>query len=105
MVWGRITATYASTGIDLGAEGGCQALGVKDQPDFIWLQPRQGGASATTNPTDQNLFLANLKPLTNLIFICDQEGQANPAVPTAGETFTIDYFVVGEDSRKAVDHA
>ena len=103
IVWGRITATYVSTGINLGAEGGTLALGIKEAPDFIHLSPRQGGSTATTNPTSENGFLANLKPLTNLIFIVDQMGQANPAVPSDGETFTIDYFAVGEDVRKAVD--
>ncbi len=104
IVWGRITATYAAAGIDLLAAGGTRALGVLDDPDVLDFVPRQGGATATANPTDNNLFLADFKPLTDKIFIVDQEGQANPAVPTPSETFTIDYFAIGEDARKAVDH-
>jgi hypothetical protein len=103
MVWGTITCTYAAAGVDLGAEGGTLAIGIKEQPDLIRFAPRQGGATATANPTSLKGFLANLKPLTNLIFICDEVGADDPSVPTPGETFTLDYFAVGEDTRKAID--
>jgi hypothetical protein len=105
IAWGRITATYAAAGISLIGAGGFRALGVKGTGDLISLQVRYCGTTATTVPTDNNLFLANLqaKTETGKIFICDQVGQANPAVPTPGEDVTIDYLVVGEDARH-LDH-
>ena len=105
MVWGRITCTYVSTGVDLGSEGGISALGIKGRPDFLSLIPRQGGATATANPTSLNGFMAELEVdrTTELIFIVDEVGNNSPTTPTDGETFTIDYFVVGEDGRRAVD--
>jgi hypothetical protein len=105
MVWGRITATYVSTGISLIGAGGFRALGVTGTGDLVSLQPRQGGATAAAVPTDNNLFLANLQAKTESgkIFICDQVGQANPAVPGDGDPFTIDYLVVGDDARH-LDH-
>jgi hypothetical protein len=105
MVWGRITCTYAAAGVDLGSKGGIAALGIKERPDFLHLQPRQGGATATANPTALKGFLANLEVdrTTELIFIVDEVGADSGTPPTAGETFTIDYFAVGEDGRRAVD--
>ncbi len=106
IAWGRITATYAATGIDLHGHQNAtfRSLGVGGVGDFISLQVRYCGATATTVPTDNNLFLANLqaKTETGKIFICDQVGQANPAVPTPGEAVTLDYLVVGDDLRNAV---
>jgi hypothetical protein len=106
MVWGRITCLYATTGVKLGAEGGMAALGIKGKPDFLSLIPRQGGATATANPTALKGFMANLEVdnTTELIFIVDEVGADSGTPPSAGETFTIDYFVVGEDNRKAVVH-
>jgi hypothetical protein len=105
LVWGRITCLYATTGVDLGSKGGISALGIKGRPDFLSLIPRQGGASATTNPTSLKLFMANLEvdKTTELIFIVDEVGAGSGTPPSAGETFTIDYMVVGEDGRRAVD--
>ena len=105
LVWGRITCTYVSTGVNLGAEGGIGALGIKGRPDFLSLIPRQGGATATTNPAALTGFLAELEvdKTTELIFIVDEVGANSGTTPTDGETFTIDYFAVGEDGRRAVD--
>jgi hypothetical protein len=106
MVWGRITCTYVSTGVDLGSKGGKAALGIKGEPDFLHFQPRQGGATATANPTSLNGFMANIETdnTTELIFLVDEVGNNAPTTPTDGETFTIDYFAVGEDGRRALDH-
>jgi hypothetical protein len=105
MVWGRITCTYVSTGVDLGAKGGTAALGIKGRPDFLHLQPRQGGATATANPTSLAGFMANLEVdwTTELIFIVDEVGANSGTPPGNGDSFTIDYFAVGEDGRRAID--
>jgi hypothetical protein len=103
MVWGRITCTYVSTGVDLGSKGGIAALGIKGRPDFLHLQPRQGGGG--TNPGSKTGFMANLEvdKTTELIFIVDQVGTDSPATPSDADAFTIDYFAVGEDGRRAID--
>ena len=97
LVWGRLTGLYVSTGLDLAAEGGKLALGV-EPADHINLSVRYTGATGTTVPADQTQFLANLDS-SDKIFIVDQVGTADPAIPTAGDTIVIDYFVIGEDAR------
>ena len=98
ITWGRITGTYVSGGMALDARGGVRALGVS-VADVVHLEVRTAGTAATpTNPTSDNLFLANLLETTDKIFVCDQMGQANPAVPTAGDTIVLDYLVFGEDA-------
>lgn len=97
VTWGEIKASYASTGINLTAKGGALALGVSNI-DFADLTVRLSGSTGTVVPTDNNLFLANMNA-TWKIFVVDQEGQANPAVPTAGDLITINYLVVGDDTR------
>ncbi len=96
MAWGTLVGTYAAAGMDLRTKGGVQALGVS-VADYIGLTVRYAGATATTVPADQTLFLANLDE-SDKIFVCDQVGTANPAVVTPGEAVTIDYFVFGEDT-------
>jgi hypothetical protein len=93
-VWGRLTATYAAAGINLANEGGRAALGV-GVADFISLDVRS--ANAAFPGLDTN-FLANLDA-SDKIFVVDEVGTANPAVPTPGEVIVIDYFAIGEDNR------
>ena len=97
LIWGRIVATYDTLGVALDDRGGIRALGV-NVADFLSLEVRQGGATATAVPTDMNLFLA-IKDTTDKIFIMDQVGADTPLGPSDAETFTIDYLVIGEDAR------
>ncbi len=97
LVWGRIVATYDTLGIALDDKGGVRALGV-DTADFLSLEVRYCGSTATTVPTDMNLFLA-IKDTTDKIFVMDQVGADSPAEPSDAEAVTVDYLVLGEDSR------
>ena len=98
ITWGRITGLYASTGLNLTAKGGVRAFGVS-KADVVNLEVRTAGTTGTpTNPTSNNLFLANLLETTDKIFVCDQMGIANPAVPTAGDQIVIDFLVFGDDA-------
>ena len=97
MCWGEIIGTYVSTGLNLANEGGIHALGVTNA-DFISLTVTKAGVTGTrTYPAQQLTFLANIDA-ANKIFICDQVGADNPAVPTSGDLITIQYFVFGDDS-------
>ena len=95
-VWGEIVASYVSTGIDLTAKGGPTALGLTSI-DFIEFEARTTGAASAIYPTDNNLNVVNMNA-TWKIFLVDQEGQANPAVPTAGDIITLKYFATGDSS-------
>ena len=97
LVWGRIVGTYVTTGLALDTEGGRQALGVFPV-DFVSLEVRYCGSTATTVPTDIKLFLANLSE-ADKIFVADEMGTDTPAEPSDGEAVTIDYVAVGEDNR------
>jgi hypothetical protein len=96
MCWGEIIGSYVSTGINLENEGGLHALGVTSA-DFISLTVTKTGAAGAILPTQQLGNLANIDA-ANKIFICDSVGADNPAVPTAGDIITIQYFVFGDDS-------
>ena len=96
ITWGRITGTYVSGGMAVDAVGGPRAFGVS-KLDSIHLEVRTAGTAATpTQPTTDNLFLANYLVTTDKIFVVDQVGQADPAVPTAGDTIVLDYLVFGD---------
>ena len=96
MVWGQMVATYDTLGLSLDTAGGVRALGVANA-DFLSLEVRQGGATATANPTDMNLFLA-IKDTADKIFIMDQVGADSPAEPSDAESFTVDWFVIGDNA-------
>jgi hypothetical protein len=96
LVWGRLTGSYVTTGINLANEGGILALGVS-VADTVNLTVTAVNA---TYPTDNKLFLANLDS-SNKIFVVDEMGQANPAVPGDGHVVVIDYFVIGEDEARS----
>jgi len=96
IVWGEIVATYASTGINLTAKGGPLALGLSTI-DFIDFEARTTGAASAIYPTSDNLNVVNMNA-TWKIFLVDQEGQANPAVPTAGDVITLKYVALGDSS-------
>jgi hypothetical protein len=98
ITWGRITGLYTSGGLKLNDRGGIRALGVS-VADVVHLEVRTAGTAGTpTNPTSDNLFLANLLETTNRIFVVDQVGQANPTVPEENDQMVIDYLVFGEDA-------
>jgi hypothetical protein len=94
VAWGQLTGTYETTGLDLAAKGGRRALGVADA-DFVGLTVRTSNAAV---PAADTQFLANLD-ISDKIFVCDQVGTANPAVPTPGEIIVIDYVIMGTDAR------
>lgn len=97
ITWGRITGLYKTTGLDLvrhGQEGGAFGLSTIDH---VSLSVRTAGTAGTpTNPTSDNQFLAELGN-ANKIFVVDQMGQANPAVPSDTDTIVIDYVAIGEE--------
>lgn len=96
LVWGEIKATYASTGINLTAKGGPLALGL-NTIDFIDFEARYTGSLGTTVPVSDTLCLVNMNA-TWKIFLVDQEGQADPTAPTAGDIITLKYIAVGDSS-------
>ncbi len=98
LVWGRLIATYDSLGLSLDNIGGITAFGV-NKTDFLSLEVRQGGATATANPTDMKLFLAITDAPKDKIFIMDEVGADSPDEPSDAETFTVDWLVFGEDGR------
>ncbi len=98
ITWGRITGLYASTGLHTVRHGAQGAIFGLNTIDHITLSVRTAGTAATpTNPTSNNQFLANITHALGKIFVVDQMGQANPAVPTAGDTIVIDYVAIGEE--------
>ncbi len=97
LVWGEISASYAATGIAMNGVGGVRALGLTTL-DFIQLEVKGAGAAGTTEPADDALFLANYKRTTDKIFVVDQVGASDPAVPTAGDLLVISYFASGESA-------
>ena len=92
MTWGEITATYVSTGLALGAKGGVRVFGV-DTLDFLSLEARL--VNAADPETDKN-FLANWASLEDKIYICDEVGQANPAVPSNADAVRLRWFAIGD---------
>ena len=99
-VWGEIKGTYASTGMAMNDAGGVRAFGL-DTLDFIHLEVKLAGTGAVES-ADDLLFLANYKRTTDKIFVCDQVGASDPAVPTAGDVITLAYWA-GGDSNSAPD--
>jgi hypothetical protein len=100
LVWGEIKGTYVSTGMNLSPRGAVAAnspiFGLKTR-DFLSLTVKLAGAAGTTVPAADTQFLATLKD-DGKLFICDQVGTANPAVPTAGDIITLSYIAVGDDA-------
>jgi hypothetical protein len=95
LVWGRLTGLYATAGMDVlrHGNGNGGAFGLSSI-DMVSLNVRK---SATVNPTDEKLFLANLSVPLGKIFVNDDLGQADPAAVTAGQTVVIDYCMLGDD--------
>ncbi len=96
IVWGRLTGKYASTGLDLLRHGGVGPAFGLTVVDKVSLTVRT--AEDGTNPTSDNQFLANVTRLLGKIFLVDQMGQANPAVPGAGQVIVIDYVALGDEA-------
>ena len=101
MVWGRITGAYASTGITLTPFGGAAAALGLEALDHVSLTVRLSGADGAILPTTDKGFLANLTRDLDKIFVSDEIGAANPAVPTAGDVIVLDYVAFGEELCRA----
>ncbi len=99
LVWGEIQASYVSTGIDLAAMGGVEALGVSTL-DFITFETRYSGATAI-DPTSDLQYLSNLAVDENKIFVADQLGASDPAIPSDGDLVTLRYLVLGDTNAVA----
>ena len=97
IVWGRLQGLYKSTGLDLVRHGGTATAFGLSHLDHVSLTVRYAGASGTTVPATNLQFLANVTHLLGKIFVVDQVGTANPAVPTAGDTIIIDYVAIGDE--------
>jgi hypothetical protein len=95
IVWGRLTGLYVTTGMDVlrHGHGNGGAFGL-DTIDHVSLTVRTSNGG---NPTDENLFVANLSIPLGKIYVVDQVGQANPATPGNGEEIVIDYCLIGEE--------
>lgn len=95
LVWGRLTGLYVSTGMDVlrhgSGDGGAFGL---ETIDHVSLNVRTSNAA---NPTNENCFIANLSIPLGKIYVVDGIGQANPAVPAAGQVMVIDYAIIGEE--------
>ena len=109
LVWGTIEGAYETTGLDLPARGGLQALGVSTA-DFFTLEVRQAGVSGTrTNPTQQKLFKAGRESENGatsgkrgFIFAFDDLGAGSPAQPSPGDLITLNFLVLGDDATAPV---
>ncbi len=93
LVWGQITATYVSTGINLSNEGGVKALGV-DNLDFVEIVVDVN--STDDNIDKDNLTLVNLDTTNDLIFCLESLGQTNAAAPGNADAMTFRYWAIGD---------
>ncbi len=100
LVWGKITCTYVSTGVNpasatgvLGAGGSFpKAMGV-DTLDFVELTLNgTDGADATKDL----IRTFQLDTGSDLIFGLESIGGANSAAPTDGDALDLRYFAVGD---------
>ena len=98
VVWGQITATYVSTGINLSNEGDVKALGV-DNLDFLEIVVDVN--STDDNIDKDNLTLVNLDTTNDLIFALESLGQANAAAPGNADAMTLRYWAIGDAADAA----
>ena len=96
LVWGRLRGLYASTGLDLLRHGGTATAFGLETLDHISLTVRFAGSGGTVLPTADKGYLANVTHALGKIFVVDETGAANPAVPTAGDIIHIDYVAFGD---------
>jgi len=96
LVVGEIKGTYVSTGLAVNKHGGVNGLGVSTL-DVLLLDPRV--ISSATDPSAETLFLANYDASGDKIFMVEDSGQANPAVPSDGDAVTVRFFAIGDDAN------
>ena len=105
LVWGRITATYVSTGINpasatsiMGASGTLAKTFGVENIDFAELTlTKTSGAVADKD----NLRTFVLDRGSDLIFGLESLGQNNSAAPTDQDAVELSYLVVGDSSSYA----
>lgn len=95
-VWGEISASYVSTGINLSQEGGVVALGLTTL-DFITLEVR---TSNSVDHASQAQMVANLAQDEDKIYVLIDVDAGT--LPTDGHTVVLQYFAIG-DSAATVD--
>jgi hypothetical protein len=94
LVVGEITATYVAAGIAVNKLGGANCFGVSNI-DFVKIEPTVIEAAF---PTAENLFHASYDHENQKIFLLEDCGQANPAVPSDADTITLRFICVGDDA-------
>lgn len=93
LVVGELTCTYHSSGIAVNKLG-TSAFGVSNV-DFIHLNPI---TIAGASPITQKLFKADYDHANQKIFLLEDVGQANPAIPSNADACVIKYVVLGDDA-------
>ena len=95
LVVGEIKGTYVAAGLAVNKLGGVNAFGVVTL-DFLSLDPRV--IADATDPSAEVLFLANFDVTNNKIFLLEDSGNANPAVPSDADAVTIRFLAIGDDA-------
>ncbi len=98
MVWGQIKGLYDSTGLDALQYGTSESLFGLTVLDNLSLSVRTTGTAGTpVNVTSLKHPLAQLTQPLGKIFVADDVGQADPAVPSGSDTIVINYVAFGEE--------
>ncbi len=95
LVVGEITATYVAAGIacnKLGSGGSC--FGVTNI-DFVKIEPT---LIATAASSDDSLLAASYDHVNQKIFLIEDLGAANPAVPSDQDAIVLKFICVGDDA-------
>ncbi|KKN92391.1 hypothetical protein LCGC14_0208820 [marine sediment metagenome] len=94
LVVGEITCTYVAAGVAVDKTGGDNCFGVTDI-DFVKILPL---TIAAAYPTAQKLFKADYDVTNKKIFLLEDMGQANPAVPSDADACVLRFVAVGDDA-------
>lgn len=92
---GEMVCTYVAAGISVDGAGGPGAFGVTNI-DFIKIEPKI--IASATGPSNDVLFHASYDHANNKIFMVENLGAADPAVPSDADTVTFRYICVGDDA-------
>jgi hypothetical protein len=94
LVVGEITGSYVAAGLAVNKLGGPSAFGVTTL-DVLELDVRSVAAVETTI---EKLQLACYDVTNQKIFITEDIGAANPAVPSNADAIVIRFLAIGDDA-------
>ena len=101
IVWGRITGSYLSTGMSLTPFGGTAAALGLETLDHVSMTCRLSGSAGTTVPATLTGTLVNVTHYLDKIWLVDEVGAGDPAIPTDTDIVVIDYVAFGEELNRA----